>query len=147
MDFFSRLFSRKKRQSEQLPPERVVTFPNTGKKVPLALDVNQFCEMVLKEEECAVLLPLREYKDAALKMMQRFGKQRNPYSFPLICTSCAVRLEQSPSFIAGITGFLDAPHIVGHVVMGPDRSEAGRAGTCPKCKGDKALMVYSREKI
>lgn len=142
--FFSRFLGGKERQSEQLPSERVVTLHNTGKEVPLALNVDLFCEMVLREKECAVLLPLQKYKEATLKMMQSFGKQKNPYSFPLICTNCTTRLDQSPSFMAGVTGFLDAPHILGHVVVGgPDRSEAGRAGTCPECKGDKALMIYN----
>lgn len=125
----------------------IVTFPNTGKQVPLALNVDQFCEMVLKEEKCALLLPLREYKDATSRMMQSFGKQKNPYSFPLICHGCAVRLDQSSSFMGAITGFIDAPHIIDYIVAGPDRTGAGRTGRCFKCGGDKALLVYSRDKI
>lgn len=120
-----------------------MTFHNTGKQLPLALDVDQFCEMVLKEKECALLLPLRKYKDAALKMMKCFGKQKNPYSFPLICHGCSVNLQQSPRFLTEITGFLDAPHIKGFIVMGPDRSKAGRAGRCFNCKNDKALIIYT----
>lgn len=148
MDLFSKLFGKLfgKRKKQGVSP-KVVTFPISGKQVPLAVNVDQFCEMVVREEECAVIIPLREYKDATRKMMQRFGNQKNPYSFPLICCSCAVRLDQSPTFMAAITGFIGAPNIIGVAVVGSDRTSAGRSAQCFRCGGDMALLVYSRDRI
>jgi hypothetical protein len=154
MNLLSRLFSRRKRQSERFSPGNVVTLHNTGKQMPLALDVDQFCDMILKEEECALLLHLQEYKDAVLKIMQRCGKQKDPCSFPLICQRCYVGLHESPSFISGLTGFrqigvrIGLQQFTGDVInIGPDRTKAGRARRCFQCGGNKVLLVYSRDKI
>ena len=144
MGLFSRFFGRQK----------MVTLHNTGKKVPLAVDADQFCDMIRKEEECAFLLRLQEYKDVVLKIVQRCGKQKDPCSFPLICQRCYTGLHESPSFISGLTGFrqigvrVGPQQFIGDVInIGADRSEAGRAGRCPECGGDKVLLVYSRERI
>jgi hypothetical protein len=77
----SRFLGRKKIQSQQFPPQ-LVFFPKIQKQVPISLDLEKFCELVRDDKDCVFLLSLKEYKDATLRIMEFFKKQKNPIEFP-----------------------------------------------------------------
>lgn len=145
MNLFSKLFNHKTQQNEKKAVGQTVIFPNTGKQAPIAIDIYQFCEMVTKDEDCALIFRIAEYKDQVSIMMQHFGKNKNPISFPLICTRCSIRLDKNLSFLQSITGF---NHSDLHKGVNQTQEEvAGNTGRCPHCAlSDKIIMVHSMDK-
>ena len=137
MNLFSKLFSHKTLQNEKKAVGQRVTFTNTGLQAPIAIDIYQFCEMVSKNEDCALIFRIAEYKDQVSIMMQHFGKNKNPISFPLICTRCSTRLEKNLAFLQSITG----------INSNTKEKVAENTWRCPHCElSDKVIMVHSMDK-
>ena len=146
MNLFSKLFSHKTQQNEKKAVGQIVTFPNTGKQAPIAIDIYQFCEMVSKNEDCALIFRIAEYKNQVSIMMQHFGKNKNPTSFPLICTRCSTRLEKNLAFSQSITGINSNTNLY-KGINGTQEEVAENTGRCPHCRlSDKVIMVHSIDK-
>lgn len=122
-----------------------VIFPKSGKQLPLAVDIYQFCEMVSKSQDCVLHLDLADYKVLISIMMQRFKGEIDPSVFPLLCAKCATRLDQNTNFMQGIIS-LKRSLITEIEVVGTVQQEFKKVCICPVCTSRQGFIVYSKDK-